>query len=400
MTMIKPAIEGNTAIRQDFLPLCRPSISQQEKSEIISALESGWLSTGPRTKQFERNMAEYLGAKEVLAISSCTAGLHLALVASGISTSDEVITSPLTFIASANTILHARATPVLADVDPQTYNISISEIEKKITSKTKAIIAVHYAGQPCEMDQIMLLAKKHKLLVIEDAAHAIGTKYKNTLIGGGSERITVFSFYATKTMTTGEGGAIATDMEDTLKKARVLALHGITNDAWKRYSAAGSWFYEVVAPGFKYNMTDTQAALGICQLRRLEAFIEKREIICQKYDKAFSGLKELTTPYVMKDIRHSRYIYPILINSEFLKIDRDKFIQALRAENIGTSVHFIPVHLHPYYRDTFGYKRGAFPIVESIYDRIISLPLFPDMTDKDTNDVIEAVTRIIAYYRK
>lgn len=396
--MSKPALEGGKPIRENYLPLCKPFIGDEEKREVIDALESGWLSTGPRTKQFEKDMSAYLGNTGVLGLSSCTAGLHLALVALGIKKGDEVITSPLTFISTANVILHTGAIPVFADIDPRTYNISVDEIKRKITPKTKAIIPVHYAGQPCKMNEIMELAKKNNLYVIEDAAHGIGTKYHDKLIGSWPDRITVFSFYATKTMTTGEGGAIATDMEDILKKARILSLHGITNDAWKRYSSAGSWYYEVVAPGFKYNMTDIQAALGICQLRRLENFIEKRETICQKYNNAFIGLREITTPYVDQSIRHSRYIYPILINYEFLKINRDKFIQALRAENIGTSVHFIPVHLHPFYHDTFGYNHGTFPQVESVYDRLISLPLFPDMTEKDTNDVIESVTRIIDYY--
>ena len=276
-----PAVEGGTPVRENFLPFCTPFIGPEEKAEVIAALESGWLSTGPRVKRFEEEAAAYLGAKNAIGISSCTAGLHVALVAAGIGAGDEVITSPLTFVATANVILHTGATVVFADVEPDTYNISVDEIARKITSRTKAIMPVHYAGQPCDMDAIMALAKKHSLLVIEDAAHAIGTKYHDQQIGSWDDRIAVFSFYATKTMTTGEGGLVATGMDELAAKIRVLSTHGITHDAWKRYSAAGKWYYEVLYPGFKYNMTDVQAALGLCQFKRLESFIERREKICQ-----------------------------------------------------------------------------------------------------------------------
>ncbi|MGZ5004332.1 MAG: DegT/DnrJ/EryC1/StrS family aminotransferase, partial [Chthoniobacterales bacterium] len=348
---------------------------------------------------FEEEAAAYLGTRNAIGISSCTAGLHVALVAAGIGAGDEVITSPLTFVATANVVLHTGARPVFADVEPDTYNVSVEQIARKITPRTKAIIPVHYAGQPCDMDAIMDLARKHNLLVIEDAAHAIGTKYHDRQIGSWEDRIAVFSFYATKTMTTGEGGLIATGLDELAAKMRILGTHGISHDAWKRYSSAGKWYYEVLAPGYKYNLTDVQAALGLCQFKRLEGFIERREEICQRYDRAFAARDCLTTPYVAPGCRHSRHLYPLLVEEKQLRIDRAQFIDALRAENIGTSVHFIPVHLQPYYRDQFGFKRGDYPVAESIYDRLISLPLYPHMSDDDVDDVIAAVRRIAAHYQ-
>lgn len=394
----QPAVDGGKPIRDSFLPFCTPFVGAEEKAEVIAALESGWLSTGPRVRKFEMEAGAYLGARHAIAVSSCTAGLHLALVASGIGVGDEVITTPLTFVSTANVILHAGAKPVFADVRPDTYNISAEQIAAKITSRTKAIIPVHYAGQPCDMEAIMDLAKKHNLLVVEDAAHAIGTGYQGRLVGSCDDRIAVFSFYATKTMTTGEGGLLVTGNAELAEKVRVLSLHGITSDAWKRYSAKGKWFYEVLYPGYKYNMTDVQAALGLCQLPRLEGFIERREEISQKFDRAFAPMKAITTPWVAPGNRHSRHLYPILIDEKRLRIDRAQFIEALRAENIGTSVHFIPVHLHPYYQEKFGFKRGDFPVAESIYDHLISLPLYPHMSDGDVEDVTTAVLRIAQYY--
>ena len=394
-----PAMDGGTPLREKFLPFCTPFIGEEEKSEVIAALESGWLSTGPRVKRFEEEAAKYIGAKNAIGISSCTAGLHVALVAAGIGAGDEVITSPLTFVATANVVLHTGAKPVFADVEADTYNISVEQIARRITSRTKAIMPVHYAGQPCDMNEIMELARKHNLLVIEDAAHAIGTKYQDRQIGSWDDRVAVFSFYATKTVTTGEGGLIATGLDDLAAKMRILGTHGISHDAWKRYSSAGKWYYEVLAPGYKYNMTDVQAALGLCQFKRIEDFIARREEICQRYDRAFATFDCLTTPFVRRDCRHSRHLYPLLVDEKQLRIDRAQFIDALRAENIGTSVHFIPVHLQPYYRDTFAYKRGDYPVAESIYDRLISLPLYPHMTDGDVGDVIAAVQRIVAHYK-
>lgn len=401
----RSAVEAATPLeerppRQSFLPFCRPFVEQEEKDEVLAALESGWLSTGPRTKQFEARMGEYLGVRHAIAVSSCTAGLHVALVAAGIGAGDEVITSPLTFVSTANVILHAGATPVFADIRRDSYNISAGEIEKRITPRTKAIIPVHYAGQPCDMDEIRALARSRGILVIEDAAHAIGAAYQGKLVGSDVEGFTVFSFYATKNLTTGEGGMVITDRDDLAERVRLLGLHGITHDAWKRYSATGSWYYEVVAPGYKYNMTDVQSALGLIQLKRLPWFIERRELISGQYNQAFADLPEILTPWVAPHVRHARHLYPIVVDSARLKINRGEFIEALKAENIGTSVHFIPVHLHPYYRDTFGYKRGDFPNAEWVYDGMISLPLYPHMTVDEVSDVCGAVRRTVLRNRR
>jgi len=393
-----PAVAGGTPVRESFLPFSRPFIGQKEKAEVIAAMESGWLSTGPRTRQFEEEIGKYLGARHAIALSSCTAGLHVALVAAGIGPGDEVITSPFTFVSTANVILQAGAKPVFADIRGDTYNISAKEIEIKITPKTRAIIPVHYGGQPCDMDEIMELARAHNLLVIEDAATAVGAQYRGKYLGSWDDRVTVFSFYANKVMTTGEGGMLVTGIDKLAEKVSVLRLHGMSRDAWKRYSAAGSWYFEVDAPGFKYNMTDIQGALGLCQLKRLEWLIERREAICKQYDKAFSPLEEIVTPFTSSHVRSSRYLYPILVKRDKLKIDRNGFIEALKAENIGSSVHYIPVHFHPYYQEKYGYKRGDYSVTESVFDRLISLPLFPLMKDQEVQDVIGAVQRTVAYY--
>ena len=397
--MGKPAMAGGLPVRESFLPFSRPFISDEEKITVAETLDSGWLSTGPKTKSFENEIASYVGAKHAIALSSCTAGLHLALVAAGIGKGDEVVTSPLTFPSTVNSILQVGAIPILADIRPDTYNIDPKKIEPLISASTKAIIPVFYGGQPCDMDDIAGIAKQHDLLVIEDAATGIGSKYKGRYAGGFEERVTVFSFYANKVMTTGEGGMLLTDMDELAAKARILSLHGMSRNAWKRYSAAGSWYFEIDEPGFKYNMTDIQAALGLCQLKRLEWFIERREAICEKYDKAFSRMDEIITPYISSDVRSSRYLYPILIDGENVNINRNDFIEALKAENIGVSVHYIPVHHHPYYCKKFGYKKGDYPVTESVFDRLISLPLFPEMKDKDVQDVIICVQRILLYYR-
>jgi len=385
--------------RDRYLPLSVPFIGEEEKAEMLAVLDSGWLSTGPGTKQFEEDLAGYLGAKHAAALSSCTAGLHLALLALNVGPGDEVITSPFTFVSTANVILHAGARPVFADIRRDTYNISPAEVEAKITGKTKAVIPVHYAGQPCDMDEIAALAERHSLGVIHDCATAIGARYKDRLVGSNERDIVVFSFYANKTMTTGEGGALVTGRSDVADTVRLLSLHGMDRNAWKRYSRSGSWFFEVNAPGYKCNMTDMQAALGRCQLRRLKDFIAKREEICRLYDEAFEGLEEITTPVVLPCVRSSRYIYPVLLDCSRLTMDRDRFITQLREMNIGTSVHYIPVHLQPYYMNTFGYKRGDFPVAESVYDRVVSLPLFPQMSSEDAEYVVASVKLLVEKHR-
>lgn len=393
------ALLGGKPVRGSFLPCFLPTIEQEEIDEVIDTLKSNWITTGPKTHQFEEMFREYVGCKHAIALNSCTAGLHLALVAAGIGEGDEVITSPFTFAATVNVIVHQGAKPVFVDIIPDTYNIDSGKIEAAISKKSKAIIPVHYAGQPCEMDEIMAIAKKYNLLVIEDAAHALSATYKGRKIGTIGD-VTSFSFYATKIITTAEGGMVTTDNDELAEKIRLLSLHGISKDAWKRYSSEGSWYYEILYPGYKYNMTDIQASMGIQQLKKLDILQEVRQTIARLYTNTFKDMPEITEPYVDEQVQPTWHLYPILINTDRLKIDRNKFIEALKLENIGTSVHFIPIHLHPYYQEQFGFKRGDFPNSEYVYERIISLPLYPRMTEKDTEDVIAAVKKIVDYYRK
>lgn len=392
------SIEEMASPRREFLPFALPDIGEAEIEEVVQALRSGWITTGPRTKEFERRLGEYVGARHAIAVNSCTGALHLALAAIGIGPGDEVITSPLTFCSTANVILHLGGTPVFADIG-EDYNIDPAEIERRITSRTRAILPVHYSGQPCNMDRILACAREHNLPVIEDAAHAIGAKYRDRMIGILGD-VTAFSFYAIKNITTAEGGMITTEDDDLAERMRLLSLHGISKDAWKRYTSEGSWYYEVVYPGYKYNMTDIQAAMGIHQLAKLEQYLAIRSRYAAWYTDAFGEMPEIQTPIVNGGGRHVWHLYVIQLVLERLTINRAQFIEALHAENIGTSVHFIPVHLHPYYRQTFGYKRGDFPNTERIYDRIVSLPLYPKMTEEDVGDVIAAVNKVVRKHRK
>jgi len=373
-----------------FLPYFQPSIGKEEIKEVVKTLKSGWLTMGPKTIEFEKLIAKYTGAKYAIAVNSCTAALHLSLIALGIGEGDEVIITPFTFAATANVIIQVGAKPVFVDIKKDTYNIDPEEIEKSITTKTKAIIPVHYAGQPCEMDKIMKIAKKHNLFVIEDAAHAIGAEYKGRKIGTIGD-LTCFSFYATKNMTTGEGGAITTNNKKLAEKIEILRLHGMSRDAWKRYSKKGSWYYEIEECGWKYNMTDIQAALGIVQLKKLDKFIEIRRKYVQIYNKELSKIKGIITPYEMPNVKHVYYLYPILLEN----YDRDKFINKMAKNGIQCSVHFIPLHLHPFYRKKFGFKRGDFPNSEWVYEREVSLPLYPKMKYSDLAFVIQTIKNIL-----
>jgi dTDP-4-amino-4,6-dideoxygalactose transaminase len=384
-------------MRETFLPVAVPLIGDEEIQEIVKSIRSGWITTGPLTKSFEESFCNYVGARHAVAVSSCTAALHLSLLAAGVEPGDEVITTPYTFVATLNTIVHCRATPVLVDIDRQTYNLDVRQVEKKLTSRTKALVPVHFAGQPCDMDPLMKLAGERKLTIIEDAAHAAGASYKGRRIGALGA-MTCFSFYAIKNMTTGEGGMVTTDNSELAEKVRLYSLHGMSRDAWKRYTSEGSWYYEILYPGFKYNMTDMQAALGLHQLARLDQFIARRTEIAQRYDRAFAECPSLITPPSADGIRHAWHLYPLLIQPERLKLTRNEFIEKLRAMNIGTTVNFIPNHLQPWYRDTYGYRKGDFPASEWVYEREISLPLFPKMSDRDAADVIEAVLTLCRQY--
>ena len=388
----------DTPVRDEFLPFCVPDIGEAEIEEVIQTLRSGWISTGPRTKRFEQDFAEYVGARNAIALSSGTAALHVSLAAYGIGPGDEVITSPLTFCATANVIVHLGAIPVFADVGTD-FNIDPAEIEKRISPRTRAILPVHHSGQACRMDEILESARRHNLYVIEDAAHAAGSTYHSRLIGTIGNA-TAFSFYATKNMTTAEGGMVTTDDDQIAEKIRILSLHGMSKDAWQRYTQHGSWYYEVLSAGFKYNMTDIQAALGVHQLAKLERSIALRTKYARMYDEAFAELPEIKTPIVWPDVGHAWHLYVIQLDLDRLTIDRAQFVEALSNENIGASVHFIPVHLHPYYRQTYGYQRGDFPTTEQIYDRMISLPLYTRMTEQDMESVIAAVKKIVRRHKK
>ncbi len=387
------------APRAQFLPFSPPDISEEEIAAVVDTLRSGWISAGPKTKQFEREFGAFIGSEAALSLNSCTAGLHLALVAMGIganaggSASDEVITTTMTFCSSVNVIEHVNATPVLVDIDPQTLNLDPAAVERAITPNTKAIIVVHIAGHPAELAPLQDLARKHDLRIIEDAAHAVPARYEGQMIGNIGD-VTAFSFYATKNLTTGEGGML-TGKAEYVDKARLYSSHGMNRDAWKRYSASGSWFYEVVAPGFKYNMNDMQAALGLTQLARLETMQQHRYAVAARYNAAFADVAALQTPTARANVQHAWHLYILRLNLEALTIDRARFIDELKERNIGTSVHFIPVHLHPYYRDRYGYTPDSFPVAYGEFQRTLSLPLRSNLSEGDIEDVIGAVLNVV-----
>lgn len=390
-------------MRTTFLPYALPSIGEEEIAEVVDSLRSGWLTSGPKVRRLEGELAAYLGARHALAVSSCTAALHIALTALGVGPGDEVVVPTMTFCSTANVVVHLGARPVLVDVGPD-MNVTPEAIEAALTPRTRAIVPVHYGGQPCDLEAIHALAARHGLPIVEDAAHAIGARYRDQKVGSDAlaapRSITCFSFYAIKNMTTGEGGAIATADDGLAETMRLLTLHGMSRDAWKRYTGAGSWYYEVVLPGYKDNMTDIQAALGIHQLRRLEGFIETRRRYARLFDEAFFELPEVEVPIVRPGRCHVYHLYPILLRLERLAIDRARFIEELRARGIGTSVHFVPVHLHPFYARQFGYRPGDLPCAEALYSRLISLPLYPAMSEADVADVIQAVGDVARAFRR
>jgi len=385
--------------RETFLPYAVPLIDDDDINEVVETLKSGWVAKGPRTIEFEKRFAEYTGAKYAIAMNSATAALHIALIAGGVKPGDEVITTPITFAATANTIIHVGATPVFVDVDPETFCIDANKIEEKITDKTSAIVPVHYTGHACDMDKIRTIAEKYNLFVSEDAAHAIDTYYKGDLIGKKGDCAS-FSFYATKNICTGEGGMLTTNREDIAEKARVMSTHGMSKAAWNRYGKGGSWRYDIEYPGHKYNMFDIQAALAKTQMNKLTAMQDRRKEIVKKYEEAFSKLDGIKLPPEAAYTTHSWHLYVVRLELDKLTIDRDKFIELMGEANIGTSVHFIPVHLMSYYRENYGYNEGDLPVAESYFDTILSLPLYPKMTDEDVQDVINAVTHIISNYHK
>lgn len=391
-------------MQEDFLPFALPLIEDDEKREVLEVLESGWVTTGPKVKQFEEQFASFIGCKHAIAVNSCTAALHLALDAIGLKEGDEVITTPVTFAATAEVIRYFKAKPIFVDIDPVTLNIDSKRIEDGKgggwqVGKAKAIIPVHFGGLACDMDAITEIAKCYNLKVIEDAAHALPTTYNGRKIGTIGD-ITCFSFYATKTITTGEGGMITTKNDEWADRMRMMSLHGIGKDAWKRYSAEGSWYYEIIDAGYKYNLTDIAAAIGIAQLRKANLMWKRRKKIASMYNEALRDLPEIVTPTVKEGEGHTWHLYVIKLNLEMLTIDRNQFIEELKNRGIGISVHFIPLHIHPYYRDAYGYKPEDFPVAYETYKRIISLPIYPKMTDKDVARVIEVVSDVITRLKR
>jgi len=390
-----PALEGGPPSR--FLVFGSPKLGNEEIEEVVDSIKTGWLGTGPKVSLFEKKVRGYVRTKYSKALSSCTAGLHLSLLAIGVKRGDEVITAPLTFAATANVVEHVGATPVFADIELPSQNIDPNEIEKKITSKTKAIIPVHMAGRPCDMRAIMRIAKRHKLKVIEDAAHAFGAEYRGRKCGSIGD-IGVFSFYVTKNLITGEGGMITTNNKQYSDFIELYALHGLSSGAWKRYSDEGFKHYLVQVPGYKYNMMDLQAAIGIHQFNRFEDGQIRRKEIWQKYNEAFSDLPIELPAEIESGTTHAYHLYTILINSSKLKADRETIQQALHAEGIGIGVHFISLHLHPYYKKKYGFKVDDFPNSAYVSERTISLPFSAKLTDIDVKDVIKAVRKVITYY--
>jgi dTDP-4-amino-4,6-dideoxygalactose transaminase len=388
--------------RSEFLVFGKPRIEEEDIAEVVATLRSGWIGMGPRTIQFEREFAAYVGAKHAIAVNSCTAALHLALLAAEVGPGDEVITTPLTFAATANVVMHIGATPVFADIDRRTQNLDPARVAEKITPRTKAIMPVHMLGRAAEMDALTALAERHGLTIVEDAAHAVETVYRGRHVGTIG-RFTAFSFYANKNVTTGEGGMLTTDDDAAADRVRMLRLHGISKDAWKRYSAEGFSPYELVEPGYKYNMLDLTAALGLGQLRRVEENWRIRERLAALYNEAFAELDGLTVPALEPlgpGDRHAWHLYPVSLDLEALTIDRNRFIDELQARNIGSGIHYAALHLQRFYRERFGYERGDLPNAEWVSDRTVSLPLSPAMTEEDAEDVIAAVTDILAAHRR
>jgi perosamine synthetase len=392
------AIDGGDPVRKTVLPYGRQSIEEEDISAVVEVLRSDWLTTGPKVNEFERAFAARVGAREAVAVANGTAALHAAVYALRIGPGDEVIVPAMTFAASANCVVYQGGAPVFVDVERETLLIDVAQAESKITPRTKAIVAVDYAGQPCDYDSLRRIADRRGIAIIGDACHALGGKYKDRNVGTLGD-LSVFSLHPVKHITTGEGGVITTDDEELARRMRVFRNHGITSDHRQR-EAGGSWFYEMVDLGFNYRLTDLQCALGLSQLRRLDAWIERRQQIARHYDRAFEDIEAVSPLRVRRDVSHAYHLYVIRVRTDLLSADRSRIFAALRAEGIGVNVHYVPVHLHPFYRERFGTKPGICPAAEAAYEQIISLPIFPMMTDADADDVIAAVRKVVEAYRK
>jgi dTDP-4-amino-4,6-dideoxygalactose transaminase len=399
-----PAKEGGKPVRKkiNYLTFGQPDLREEEINEVIDTLRSKWIGTGPKTRKFEESFSKYIdpsGRTYAVALSSCTAALQLSINVLGIKKGDEIITTPLSFVATSNAIIHSGAKPIFVDVDREKFNINPSLLEEKINENTRAILPVHFAGRPCDMDQILELSKKYNLSLVEDAAHAIEAKYRDKKIGTIGD-LTCFSFYATKNLTTAEGGMITTKEKSLADKIKNLSLHGLSADAWSRYGDVGYKHYFATAYGFKYNMTDIQSSLGIHQLARIEENLKTRERIWEFYNSQFKDLPVLLPKNESIENVHSRHLYTLLLNIEELKITRDQFLEALHKENIGSGVHYIPIHQHPIYIKNYHYKKGDFPNAEFIGERTVSIPLSPALKDQDVEDVVKGVKKILNYYKK
>jgi dTDP-4-amino-4,6-dideoxygalactose transaminase len=394
MEKLSPSTVNPTRTRADFLVYGSPLICGDEKQEVLDCLETGWLGTGPKVAQFEREFRDYKSASYAVAVNSCTAALHLSLIAAGLGPGDEVITTPMTFCATVNAIIHSGAQPVLADVDPSTLNIDPREVEARITDRTKALVLVHFAGRPCDMDALTAITQRHKLVLIEDCAHAIETMYHGKHVGTFGD-FGCFSFYVTKNVTTGEGGMILTPDEKLADRIKVLALHGMSKDAWRRFSDEGYKHYYVVECGYKYNMMDVQAAIGIHQLRRVDAGWARRRQIWATFQREFQDLPLILPAEPAPETRHAYHLYTVLVDAERTRISRDQFMVAMTAENIGVGVHYHSIPVHPYYQERFGWQPQCYPNSFRIGQQTVSLPLSPKLTDDDVGDVIAAVRRVL-----
>ena len=392
-TLPQPPAEKGSDIRKEFLSYNPPSIGEEERSAVMETLLSPWVTTGPKTVAFEAALQDYLQAPAVVALNSCTAGLHVALLALGVGPGDEVIVPSLTFCATANVVEHVGARPVLVDVCPDTLTISPEAVRAAITRRTKVLLPVHYAGHPVDLDELDALAERYGLAILEDAAHAVSARYKGRLIGS-RPNLAAFSFYATKNLTTVEGGCL-TGEQGLIDKSRIIGHHGMNRDAWKRFDRSGSWYYEVVVPGYKYNMTDMQAAIGLVQLKRLESFQKRRREVVARYSEGFQDLWALELPVERPWAESSWHLYVLRLCTGMLRIDRNAFIEGMKARNIGTSVHYLPVHMHPFYRDKYGYRPEDNPVSADAYERMLSLPLHAGLSDEDVDDVIQAVRDLV-----
>ena len=390
------AIHGGKPVREKFLPYGRQSLDEDDITAVVEVLRSDWLTTGPKVGEFEERFAAWVGAKYAVSFSSGTAALHGATFSAGLESGDEAITTPLTFCATANCIVYQNATPVFADVSADTLNIDPEEVGKKIGERTRAIIAVDYAGHPAELEALRSLADRRRLLFIEDACHALGAEYRGQKVGALAD-LTVFSFHPVKHLTTGEGGMVTTNRAKLAEKLRRFRNHGISSEARQRQES-GQWFYEMVLLGFNYRLTDIGCALGISQLSRLEANLARRREIAARYNKAFRHIPAIEIPCVHEDVNPAWHLYPVRLNLDKLAAGRAEVFRALRAENLGVNVHYIPVHLHPYYRERFAHAAGEYRLAEDAYQRLISVPIFHGMSDQDVEDVIAAVKKVSEAY--